>query len=252
MSEGAGVIFDTHFPIDDGAIRRQIEHAMSLGLPEADARDLPRLTIIANGPTALEWPGWDMSTGETTLALNGALRLFVENGKAPDMWAACDPQGLVADFLTDAPESTTYYVASKCHPRVFEALRDRDVRLWHVKEPATPPGLRTCPTASSITATALMLFRQLGWRRFETWGWDACFIDGMDHASSQPMAPIDLKLVMLGEKGFHTIPAWALEADGAWKQIAMGDYEVEVHGRGLIAEMLRFQGITTDSSAVAA
>lgn len=252
MSEGAGVIFDTHFPVDDGTIRRQIEHALSLGLPQADEDELPLLTIIANGPSALQWPGWNGTIETRTLALNGALRVFVERGLAPDMWAACDPQAMVADFLVEAPETTTYYVASKCHPRVFEALKDRDVRLWHVEEGATPPGLRTCPTASTITATALMLFRQLGWRRFETWGWDACFLDGLDHAAPQAIAPIDLKVLMLGDQGFHTTPAWAHEADGAWKQIAMGDYEVEVHGPGLIAEMLRFQGVTKDSTARAA
>lgn len=251
MSEGAAVIFDTHFPADDDTIRRHVEHALSLGLPLADDEPIETLTVIANGPSALQWPGW--GNGEyPTLAVNGALQLFVERGLAPTFAAVCDPQELVADFFKNAPRDTIYLIASKCHPRVFEALKDRDVRIWHVEEPGTPPGLRTCPTASTITPTAIALMRQLGWRRFETWGWDACFLDGLDHAVSQPIAPIQLVTVKVGDKAFHTTPAWAHEADGAWKQLAMADYEVDVRGPGFIAEMLRFQGVTKDSAARAA
>ena len=136
------------------------------------------------------------------------------------------------------------------------ALAGRDVRLWHVDEDGTPPGLRTVQPSSSITGTALALMRALGWRKFEVWGWDACFINGLDHAAPQPIAPINVVTVVLGEgpdaKGFHTTPTWAHEAEGAWKRLWGADYQVDVRGPGLIAEMLRFQGVTKQTEGLAA
>jgi len=259
MSEAPGVNFDTRVPADSSTIASNIRHTLSLGLRDADDEPLETLTVIANGPSALDWPGWtdrNAASERPTLALNGALKLFAERGMAPSFWAACDPQALVANFLTDAPRSTQYLVASKCHADVFDALAGRDVRLWHVDEDGTPPGLRTVQPSSSITGTALALMRALGWRKFEVWGWDACFINGLDHAAPQPIAPINVVTVVLGEgpdaKGFHTTPTWAHEAEGAWKRLWGADYQVDVRGPGLIAEMLRFQGVTKQTEGLAA
>lgn len=252
MSEGPGVIFDTQTPADAERIGAQVRRALARGLPDADDGPIETLTVIANGPSALDWPGWSGGAKGPVIALNGALRLFVAHGMAPDFWAACDPQEIVARFLEVAPAATRYLVASKCHPAVFEALHDRDVRLWHVDEDGTPAGLRTIKPSSSITGTALALMRSLGWRKFQVWGWDGCFLNGLDHAAPQPIAPIDLKVAVLGDKAFHTTPTWAHEADGAWKRLAIADYEVEVMGPGLIAEMLRYQGVTPLQPARAA
>ena len=214
MSEGPGVIFDTQTPADAERIGAQVRRALARGLPDADDGPIETLTVIANGPSALDWPGWSGGAKGPVIALNGALRLFVAHGMAPDFWAACDPQEIVARFLEVAPAATRYLVASKCHPAVFEALHD--------------------------------------WRKFQVWGWDGCFLNGLDHAAPQPIAPIDLKVAVLGDKAFHTTPTWAHEADGAWKRLAIADYEVEVMGPGLIAEMLRYQGVTPLQPARAA
>ena len=168
------VQFEVQTPcVDD--VPKHIEHAMSLGLPEADGEPLRRLTIIANGPSAKDAP-----LDGDTLALNGALKLFFNTGRVPTYWAACDPQrDYVLSFL-DVPLSkeTIYLVGSKCHPDVFKRLEGFDVRIWHINDYPIPEPGRPVKTASTVTLTAMTLMRRLGYRHFDLWGWDGCY--GMD------------------------------------------------------------------------
>lgn len=178
------VSFDIQTPATDDTLGAHIAHALSLGLPECDDQPLKTLTVIANGPSASLY---DFDSSGPTLALNGALKLFTDRGKAPTYWACCDPQALVADFLIDPPLSTIYLVASKCHPLVFQMLQGRDVRLWHIDDhPMTRTGVRAVAVASSVTLCAISQLSQLsrieGYRHFETYGWDACFNGTEDHA----------------------------------------------------------------------
>jgi hypothetical protein len=219
------VAFDLRTPLNEKAIRRHIRHALSLGLPEAIGEP-ETLTIVATGPSARKLP----KIPGPTLAVNGALGLI----EAPTYYAACDSQELVAGFLAGPPKSTTYYIASKCHPAVFQALRDRDVRLWHVNDYV--PGGVGC--ASSITATALGLFVQMGWRRFEVYGWDCCYgPDGAHHASAQ-CAPDQAQVnIEIGKRVYRTNTTWAAEAQDAIHIIAMLEFlgvEVVIHGDSMI------------------
>lgn len=284
----ANVGFDIFTPTDADTIAAHIAHACSLGLPEADAEPLKRLTVIANGPSAINAP-----LHGPTLALNGAIKLFLNSGRIPTYWAACDPQALVADFLPDEPPmETIYFVASKCHPSVFQKLQGRDVRLWHIDDRPIPKGLRTVMCASSVTLVAMQLMHQaFGYREFDAYGWDACYEGLMHHASEHPLDQLPDGTITLGVgahkitipgrpstflerflnqlahriqavalwvasrmpipqptedieggKPFKTTRTWAAEAQDACIQLHhSSDYHVNVHGDGLIGEMLRTQ-----------
>jgi hypothetical protein len=176
------VAFEILVPCNGDELAANIAHALSLGLPEFDDAPLKTLSVIANGPSATLY---DFDAPGPTLALNGALKLFTDRGKAPTYWACCDPQALVADFLTDPPMSTIYLVASKCHPLVFQMLQGRDVRLWHIDDhPMVKEGHRAVSVASSVTLCAMTLMSRFGFRHFETYGWDACFY-GTEHHAGQ-------------------------------------------------------------------
>lgn len=245
----ASVQFEIHPPVDDGTIAANIAHALSLNLPEADAQPLRCLTIIANGPSARDAP----LDGET-LALNGALSLFINSNRLPTYWAVCDPQELVADFLPDNPPMTiTYLVASKCHPRVFAKLKGRDVRLWHIDDHPLPDRTRAVPVASSVTLCVMSVMRRLGYRHFYLHGWDACYdcpaLGVVLHHASEPglkSDPPETVTVFVGaeqsEDGegftggrpFKTSRTWAAEAQDAMFQLQVADYSVTIHGDGMI------------------
>ena len=271
FTPNAPVAFDIVVPTTNQALNDNVRHALTLGLQEADDRNMP-LNIVANGPSArgLKFKGM-------TMALNGAHNLPAFKRKGPDMWAACDPQELVADFVKRPKKRTTYLVASKCHPKVFERLKGRDVRLWHLSDVEFTQG-RIVPCATSVTLTALLLAQRLGARRIDVWGWDCCFAeDGTHHASTGDMNPnahtIDVRvgpelarrrrarrLARLRReptpqrpkglrhdrladrrgrtgKDFKTTPTWCLEAQEAVNILPLlrwAGVDVVIHGDGMV------------------
>ena len=235
--EGRLIEFDIRVPVADEGLVSNVRHALSLGLPEVTfVPGSEVLTVIANGPTARHAP-----LDGSTLAVNGALGLFTERDLAPTYWAACDPQEVVAEFVRDAPPETTYLVASKCHPSVFEALKGRKVMLWHVDDHATWSLVRDRdPVMSgvSVTICAFELMRRLGFDRFETWGWDGCLTDGQTHAVPQCAGGL-ARTVEVGERRFESTTTWALEAQDAWDKLR--DLPIAINGGGMIGEIFDFR-----------
>lgn len=231
---GSEIVFELITPLNEPAIRRHIQQSLSLGLREV-VGEPETLTIVAGGPSALDAP----LTG-TTVALNGALQaVFNAQGVSPTYYAACDPQALVAGFLAEPPSGTVYYIASKCHPAVFDALKDCDTRLWHVAD-YVPGGIACAP---SITLTALNLFAKLGWRRFEVWGWDCCYRDGRHHAGDQPHVGDDRTLTV-GDRVFQTTTTWAAETQDALYVLAMLEWlgcEIVIQGDSMVEAIRQFR-----------
>lgn len=223
-----------------------IRNALSLGLPYAD-QNQRRLNLIANGPSAACLP--DDIHDADTMAINGALGLL-----DPTYWIACDPQALVADFLHAPPRQTAYLVASKCHPAVFKALEDLDVRLWHVDDQEIPDH-PTVPVACSATLCALSLAMRLGYRVIHVYGWDLCFSGLEHHATPNPMSSTPERVALELELGdgkptqhFDTTATWVCEMKDAEKILPMLSWagmQITIHGRSLVGAILpQYQAAT--------
>lgn len=240
---GSRVQFEAAVPVDNAGLIANIQHALGLRLPELRDFEYARrepLTILANGPSARQYKG----NGKHVLALNGALRFCDAERIVPDFWAACDPQSIVTDFLHCAPYDTTYLVASKCHPSVFERLQDRNVVLWHVWERATAHLFEdriSVPAAQSITGTAFELATHLGYRAFKTWGWDACYMDGQSHAAPQFNAGEDRAVEIVRPDRtsvYQTTTTWAMEAQDIMPRLVGFPYPIHIHGGGYMGDLL--------------
>jgi hypothetical protein len=233
--------FDVRTPVADEGLKLNVAKALARGLPEIP--DLMRrpgelITIVANGPTARQ-----CTLSGPSLALNGALKLFGERGAVPTFWAACDPQEIVADFLDYIPEDTTYLVASKCHPKVFDRLKDRNVIVWHVDDFATWDQVsdrKPISTGVSITIVAFELMSRFGYDRYETWGWDGCYSEGRSHAVPQAHGGSDVT-VEVGRQVFATTTTWALEAQDARDKLLQTHRDVKIRGGGFIGAYLQHQ-----------
>lgn len=235
---GGVVTFDVKTPATGETLVANVEHALTLDLPELRDFEYPwegALKIIANGPSARQA---DLSG--KTLAINGALKLFTDKGLAPTYWIACDPQALVADFLINAPAETIYLVASKCHPSVFEALRGRNVILWHVHDEPTNH-LTACRAhvsrAVSVTICCFEVMARLGWRKFDTWGWDGCVMAGQEHAVPQTNLGGHIEIEHL-DKFYQSLPVWALEAEDAISALRGFPFPIHMHGGGFFGAVL--------------
>ncbi len=226
----------------------QVRHALTLGYPDLGVCPVrpERLQVIANGPSALSAP----LTG-VTMALNGSLKLFTSRGLAPTFWAACDPQELVADFLADAPMETIYLVCSKCHPAVFEKLNGRTVILWHQDDEATWELVKdrdATMIVPSITTSTFELAGRLGFRSTDYWGWDGCYVDGLNHAVSQAHVEHVVEN-QVGDRVFVTTPVWMFEAMIASNRLEVFGWNITMHGDGMIEAVMRAQGVKLGAPA---
>lgn len=243
IPSGAVIDFSYTLPVDDATCQDQVQKALARGIPSAVERR--KLTIIANGPSAkladlagIKGP---------TLALNGAIKLFMDQGLSPTYWAACDPQAVVANFLPDKPPSETIYlVASKCHPKVFDKLTGQNIWLWHISDHKAKGGWHIAPS-SSVTITACWLMTRLGFTDFEFWGWDGCFMDGKHHASNNddwsaiPILSLNYggKIEdgeVIGGRTFSTTRTWAAEGKAAEQFFQLAEYfdiGLKINGDGM-------------------
>lgn len=234
-------------PTTGAALRENVRAALASGRPDAEPRParFPNLHIVANGPTAAHAP----LDASFTLAVNGSLKLFTERGLAPTFWACVDPKKMIAGFLDNAPRRTHYLVNSQCHPSVLEALRGYPwVSLWHSYNEAFVDlldGRTVIDAGTTITLNALPLLHMLGYRSFDVWGWDGCYLGGKDHAVAQKhrrRGSVDLK-VGFWRRPFKTTPTWALEAQEAVALLSQVNYRVRVRGSGMIGSILRHAGV---------
>jgi hypothetical protein len=234
------VEFAVRVPVDDAGLRANVAHALSRDLlhlvGQPAERHTDRLSIIANGPSAVGAPH-----RSPTMAINGSIRLF-NRADPPSYWVGCDPQELLADLLDYAPDETIYLVASKCHPKVFERLRGRRVLLWHVDDHATwdlVKPFEPVRSASSVTICAFEIGERLGYDRFGIWGWDGCYLDGRDHANGQAHGGIDIENDVGGQI-FPTTRTWCLEAQDAVNKLRMTPRDIQIHGPGMIGAVLDY------------
>lgn len=236
------VDFEYLTPLDDATCRDHIRQNLARRLPEALTRK--KLTVIASGPSAKYA---DLRCLSDTLALNGALKLFTNEGLHPTFWACCDPQEIVSDFLPDnPPKETVYVVASKCHPKVFDKLKDRYVVVWHLRD-YDAEGRSRIALASSVTISATWLMHRGGYTDFEYWGWDGCFMDGKHHATSDSdWSKVDRLHLnyggelkdgeIIGGRIFETTRTWAAEAKGAEQFFQLAEYfdmKISIYGDGM-------------------
>lgn len=120
------------------ALHEHIIAASQLGLPfiERGMRaDRPGVVICGTGPTLLERPalrriralaqrGWDV------WGLKDAMRLLRERNIRVTGTVAMDPAPEQIDKTPSLP-GIEYFLASSCHPAMFQHLRERQIWLFH-------------------------------------------------------------------------------------------------------------------------
>lgn len=231
------------------------------GLPEAV---YPRTCIIVgSGPSARSEALWERLKANsladcpiTTVACNGAYKLFAKHNLTPTYWTCCDPQDLVLDFIPDHPNpATIYLVATKCPDALFDRLQIAgcDVRAWRLDDIGEPNGKFRIPTSVSITIVTQTLMRMMGYHRFEVYGWDCCYLDGEHHADPDSVEHYQLFDLHLRDEAtgeicytFQTAGPWMAELQDAAIQahnLKGTGYELIVHGPGAVATLLRAKGL---------
>lgn len=193
---------------DEGRLLSNMAHAMSLGLPSITGRATKKdgaVAIVGAGPSVrfdlnelLSWDG-------PVWAINGALDWLTENGRTPDACVLIDYQPHMVRYLTNPPNKTRYYVASVCDRAVFDALKDRDVTIFHMaQQGAMPPsGTYTVGCGPTALTRAPHLAYVLGYREVHVFGADSSFedADGVPVSSVYDDGYVSIKF---GEKFYRS------------------------------------------------
>lgn len=239
-------------------IRRGLRQAMPYSPNEQTA-------VIVGGGPSLNIPEVMMdlkvavATGGKVVALNGAYQWCIDHDIKPSCMVMLDAREFNARFVETPVERCHYMLAAQCHPRAFDICQDRTVTIWHgLSGGEAEQALldeyyfkRWYPVTlgTTVAMRAISLLRMLGFMKIEMFGVDSCWLDETHHAYDQPENAKDRKMsVWLRPRDrddkaqrFICSPWQAKQAEDFLELTKeRGDsFELNVHGPGLIATMIR-------------
>jgi hypothetical protein len=217
--------------------------ALQRGLPELKVCKPHGHTIsVAGGGPSIK-DTRHLLTGYVA-AVNGSLGYLLESGikDAPLLCGVMDAGEHIADLVAE-DKNVRYYIASTCHPSVFDKLRDCEVVLWHV----TPQSIGASDEHPALAIGGgctmglrwLNLGYVLGFRKFKLHGLDSSFANGSTHA--YPDRADDKPRMYV--RGRETRPNFLAQVEDFFGVLdtlrAQGPLEIEMFGDGLLQDLWR-------------
>lgn len=162
-----------------------IRGALARGLPElvpALVAHDGTLVICASGPSL---PQFEKEIREQReifkrpiLACNGAHDFLCSKGIAPNLFLSVDPRETIVANTSLKNQDTIYLLASRCHPALFDHLRDCKIMLWHSWSPDSESkafeGHMGIGGGTTSGMRAIQVGYVLGFRKFLLYGMDSC------------------------------------------------------------------------------
>lgn len=228
------------------------------------ARDLPwlefaeahekQVAIVGGAPSVKNAIGelqYRQSLGQEIWALNGSFAWLKQNGLQPTAHFIIDARLGNLEFLW--PEhGVKYYLASQCHPSLFEALKGYDVTVIHMLTDGMEEYLTDLaadkPThllggGTTVGMKAMLAAHEIGYRKIHLYGMDSSYSNAEHHAYEQNLNSGEriLDAVCQGRK-FKSAP-WMITQVNDF--IALSDYLIRdgtiitVNGEGLLPHTAR-------------
>ncbi len=241
-----GVDLELVSNVSDEQVAANVAEALALGLPELQELPATRspLSIVGGGPSlrqTLPEIQARYANGQTIWALNGAHDWLIANGVIPEAAWLVDSRADNVRFFRKPDHRVLYYIASRCHPLVFRALKGYAVTLWHCFNCATvlPPGAKTLiGGGTTVGGKAMAAAFALGYRDMHLYGFDSSYADETHHAYPQPMNDGEEVIdVTVAGRTFKST-AWMLgqvKSFGLYApMLAEEGCEIHAHGDGLL------------------
>lgn len=260
--------------LEKEAVIRHIKHNIRLQLPQHKVWNAQktRVALACGGPslkTNLKKLRNQVNKGFKLATVNGSHDFLLSEGFRPSIQILVDAREFNARFVQHPIDTCHYFISSQCHPSVFEALKDHDrVYIFHLdigRGKKDEDGNLLPPSeadeilskyylkkfivvsgGSTVTLNSLVLLRQLGFRYFDIYGFDSCFIKGEDHSYDQPEnkeKPVRVVARWGGQERVFYCAAWMVRQAYDFQMLirAIPDdwFKCRVHGSGLIAHMMK-------------
>lgn len=231
-------------------------------------RQLPQMYPHAENPQhiAIVGGGWSLLDtveelralyfdGVKLIAVNGSARWLMERNLRPSMHVVLDARAENAEFLRDPIPHCKYFLASQCHPDLFDIVADRETYLFHAVSDSADVEAdllnafylkrwARVPTAGTVGVTSVMLMRLLGFRYQHLFGLDSCYApSGNHHAYPQAMNDGEGSAIFkIAERTFECSAWQASQARSFIDMLSInGEHvDLEIHGDGMLAHIVKY------------
>ena len=237
---------------DDEQIKKNVAHNIKQGFLQIQphpTNDI-EVMIVGGGPSLpqhTEKIKQLRANGVKLITINNAYKWCLDNGLTPSAMVMVDARKFNARFTKPVVEDCKYFIASQCHPSVFDGLPKDRTYVWHTQAEMLQELLDKqyetwwpVPGGSTVLLRAIPLFRTLGFKRFHLFGCDSCLEDNKHHAYEQLENDGQIVIpVNVSGKIFNCNPWMLSQAQEFIDLIRMvGDeIELEVYG-GLLHHIL--------------
>jgi len=233
------------------SILANVRSACSHDLPwfEFDySRNSNSVCIVGGGPSlrnTIERVRMRKQAGDIVWSCNGTHDYLVNNGIVPDAHFMVDAREMNVEFVRNPIQGVKYYIASMCHPSVFDALQGHDVTVFHcntegayelLKDEKEKP-VYLLGAGSTVGMRALMMADLMGYRDISLFGMDACVTDS-HHAYVQPQNDDDVIIdAVYGDKSFRCAPWMIGQAEDFIAFASRFSGKLSVAGDGFLAHI---------------
>lgn len=222
-----------------------IQEKLASNVASAIARDLPwfdtapehdgHVCIVGGGPSLVDTIDelkWRKSIGQKVWALNGTGRFLYRHGITPDAVLIVDARPENEQFLGDLNPHTPVYLASQCHPMLFDAAEeyDLDVMLWHANSPGMVELLgeeKDRPVhllggGTTVGMNAMVMAFAGGYRKLHLYGMDSSYREERHHAYAQNLNDGDRIIdALYGDRAFR-VTGWMAQQVNDFQDLVPG------------------------------
>jgi hypothetical protein len=186
------------------------KHACSLGLPRLEYLEphKRKIAIVCSGPSVKEHLEDLRSFDGEILAVSGAHEYLIKNEIPFQIFSNMDPKENIINYVATKQDDVTYYLASNCHPKLFEYLKDNKVVLFHIHTDGItyPEDEHKIIVGAGSVMGAIRVAKALGYRDLHLFGNDCSYVDKyyvMDEHKPK-VAVSDAVVVQCDDKSYET------------------------------------------------
>ncbi len=224
----------------------QTKESLKLNLPEIKERPINnrQCTLVGGAPSLKKT--WPYIQGEV-FAVNGTADYLRQKGIKIDYHIILDAREDNLQFVLKPSKDTHYLIASCCHPKIFEALKDYKVTIWHPFMDDTQhifdkPDTLLVGGGNTVTMRLYYMVYLMGYRKIHFHGIDSSYDENENHAYKQSLNDGEQTIeVVAGGKAFKCAPWMAKQAQqfiNQTKELSK-DCEIDVFGEGLIPHVAK-------------
>ncbi len=239
---------------EDDQLLDHVKSAMKRAIPHfaPSPQNDHEIVLIGSGPSVrshVEDIRGLKDKGAYIVAIKAAHDFLLDNGITPHCALMVDPQPHIVACFKKKQKGIHYFIASQCHPEVFDYFEGYDVVLWHLltgKEGEQEAINKEMALGGGSTSgmRAMTLAWAMGFRKMHLFGYDSCMVnydpetnpvqelkvDGTIAKEKEPMK------LWISDRTFWCNPAMAAQTTEFEKVMNSfkGSIQVKVWGDGAI------------------